>query len=362
MPALLLAFGRFLLSGAWAKIGLAAAGILVLVLVGWRRSLIGFSALLAGVFVLFLIPPAQQACRKPQPKPFLQLTLEVARRQWHVGEKPWYLLRIKNLGYRKVFIRDGFWINQALICHNFDEKEGTYFEITGPDGKLLRPNCWLEFGQHGEFDLWANDCGDELCNSMGGQRGPTGMTVEPGATYTATPSVVAPLRDERRSASLLDARIKPDSTSAEIASIKELWKLQEQYQERFGGVKRYQFDPMKPPQTVAGFRILEGFFLRKPGIYRMKVVYDSLEIPAALSAEEEIENLRRRHGREPVEETKQSIIKEWNSMAPDELEQRRKWRVNDDQCNRDGFLDERGSLISVCVRLESNTVEIEVVH
>ncbi|MBI4677173.1 MAG: hypothetical protein HY748_06285 [Elusimicrobia bacterium] len=359
MPVLLLALVSFLLSGVWPKIGLAATAILVLVLVGKRRFLIGSSALLAVVGALFLIPLAQKTCLKPQPRPFLQLTLDLARRQWHVGEKPWYLLRIKNLGYREVFIMDGFWINQAFICDNFQDKKRTYFEITGPDGKLLKPNCWLEWGQHGEFNLWANDCGGELCNSMGGQRGPTGMTVKPGETYTATPSVVAPLKDEE-GWGLRDARIRPDSTSAEIASAKELWKLQEQYQKEFGGVKRYQFDPMKPPQTVAGFRILDGFFIRKPGIHRMKAVYDSLRGLGPLSADEEIEQLRQTLGHEPFDKMKQEVRKEWGAMKAEDLEKRRKWRAEAERCDRDGFEDDRFS-DSPCVRVESNTVEIEVV-
>ncbi|MBI5884341.1 MAG: hypothetical protein HZB91_14695, partial [Elusimicrobia bacterium] len=140
-------------------------------------------------------------CR--QPEKFLELSLKLAKRQWRLGEHPWYLLQIKNVGCKTVLITDPFWVDQDYLIQNYDArpspfgpngwlitKQRTFFELTDPKGVELhsgRPS----WGFHGEHKFWTNDCGDgKECKTGDHPR----LELKPGETLTATPSMVLPIQ------------------------------------------------------------------------------------------------------------------------------------------------------------------------
>lgn len=245
----------------------------------------------------------------------LLLTLDLARNDWHMGEQPWYRLQFTNSGKKSITVFDSFWRDQAFLGQNSDRRENTYFEVLGPDGIEVKPGFLMEWGSHGEFRFWVNDCEGVIChpNQLDG----IAHDVGPGETFTATPSIVAPLR-KSTGTGLLDARVPPGATPAEIDAYQKLWKIQERGLEATDR-KPYQFGLGKQPRPIAGYRILEGYHFRKPGKYRIKAVFDNRSWLTPVSAEEELRVHKEKYRREPDPETRAEIIAKWKRMSPKDL-------------------------------------------
>ncbi|MBI4677099.1 MAG: hypothetical protein HY748_05900 [Elusimicrobia bacterium] len=349
------------MTSAITFVGFAIAAVLTAVLLGRRKTLIALAAAACLGAVVTAGILTRRTYFKLLPEGKLQLTLQLARRQWHVGEAPWYLLQMKNVGGKQLKIFDAFWVDQRFLNENSSRKRLTRFEIINPDGKTLEPNFRLEWGYHNEFRFWANDCGGSPCEFKDRKEGVDVLKIEPGKTLTANPTIVAPLRKRGERWGLGDARIKPGATSEEISSIKKLWRLRGKYYQEFAGGKPYQLDPEKPLQTVAGFRVLEGYFFGKPGIYRMRAIYDTRSWFTPITEQEEVAQQRDEKRRELSASELGEISKKWRSMTPRDLRQRRndrmeeqghsKWNraiIKDDDIFKEWFV-------------ESNPVEIEVV-
>lgn len=251
-------------------VGLAVAAGLIAYLLG-RRKVIIILAAGAGLTLSIWLGVLVYRATHRQPERPVELTLQLARTQWRLNEMPWYLLQIKNVGYKKVTIQDKFWGEQVRLRRNDREKRGTYFEIVDPDGKPMK--AVLDWGQHGEFSFWENDCDGATC-AFDDHRHIFYRTLKRGDRLTATPSIVAPLRGQNRQLGLVDARIPPGASRAEQESYKKLWEMQ--------GLGRY--DPPQKP-LYPGFRVLEGYPFRKTGRYKMKAIYEPI---SAASAEETI--------------------------------------------------------------------------
>lgn len=247
-------------------VGLAVAAGLIAYLLGRRKVIIILAAGAGLVLSIWIGILAYKATHR-QPERPLELTLQLARAQWGVKEMPWYLLQIKNVGYKEVTIQDKFWGEQVYLGRNDRSKHGTYFEVIDPDGKPMKGSFYR--GQHGEFNFWANDCGGTIC-AFDDHRHIFYRTLKSGDILTATPSVVAPLREQGRQLGLVDARIPPGASKAEQESYKKLWEMQ--------GLGRY--DPPQKP-LYPGYRVLDDYPFRKIGRYRMKVIYEPIPVKYA---------------------------------------------------------------------------------
>lgn len=265
-------------------VGLAVAVGLIAYLLGRRKVVIILAAGAGLALTLWLGMLAYKATHR-QPERPVELTLQLARSQWGRKEMPWYLLEIKNVGYKKVTIQDKFWGEQVYLKRNDQSKSGTYFEVIEPDGKPMELS--LYWGQHGEFNFWANDCGGTIC-SFDDHRHIFYRTLKRGDILTATPAVVAPLREQGRQLGLVDARIPPGASKAEQESYKKLWEMQ--------GLGRY--DPPQKP-LYPGYRVLEGYPFRKLGRYRIKAIYEPTKA--------EFVEARIRNGKDPL----------WGGLPPE---------------------------------------------
>lgn len=240
-------------------VGLAVAGALIAYLLGRSRVVIILSAA-SGIAVCGWLGVQIYKATHRQPERPIELTLRIAGAQWRRSEAPWYLLQIKNVGYKKVVIHDDFWGEQVALSQNNHLQRGTYFEVVDPDGKLMKPVFY--WGQHGEFSFWANDCNGEIC-AFDHNRHIFYKTLRRGEMLTATPSVVAPLKSSKGFLGLRDARIPRGTSKADQEYYKKLWELQ--------GYSSY--DPPQRP-LYPGYRILEGYRFRKTGRYRIKAIYE----------------------------------------------------------------------------------------
>ena len=239
-------------------VGLAVAAGLIAYLLG-RRKVIVILATGTGLALSIWLGVLAYKATHRQPERPVELTLQLARSQWRLKEMPWYLLQIKNVGYKKVVIHDNFWGEQIRLKQNDSWKDGTYFEVVDPDGTPMK--ITLDWGQHGEFIFWANDCDGAIC-AFDDHWHTFHKELRRGEILTATPSVVAPLRAQGRQLGLVDARIPPGATKAEQEAYKKLWEMQ--------GLGRY--DPPQKP-LYPGYRVLEGYPFQKLGRYRMKAIF-----------------------------------------------------------------------------------------
>jgi hypothetical protein len=288
-------------------------------------------------------------CKK-QPeldKPFV-LTLQLAKREWRVGESPWYLLQAENVGSKERFL-DPFWYDQSNFHADYRSKSGisgrdTYFEIVDPRGKVIVPECMDDWGMHGEFRFWANAEPD-----------PKSIPLKPGKTFAATPTVVAPVRrqaDRQGAAGPADARIPSDAGPEERKAYAQLW---EQYKKELEQLGRANDFTLNPKVLYPGYRVLECYDLSRPGVYRMKAIMDKSRTPTPRSAEEDLALSAKRLGRPVGKRMEEYIRRGWAAKTPQELEQMRNERARDDQLAR-----EHPETLPDFV-LESNTVEIEMV-
>lgn len=254
----------------WILAGLIVSAGMTAYLLGRRKVLLVCGTAAGLALVTWLGVLAYRATHR-QPERPVELTLQLARRQWGIDEKPWYLLQIKNVGYQKVVIADNFWVKQVQLSQNSISKDNTYFEVVDPDGK--RMEFVSEWGQHGEFIFWTNDCNGKICD-YDDNGNHFYFELKRGQILTATPSVVAPLR-KQVGRGLNDARIRPGTTVAEEKDIKKLWKIHQEEVESMSGVRPRpgRYDPPERP-LYPGYRVLEGFPFRKIGRYRMRVVYE----------------------------------------------------------------------------------------
>ena len=340
----------------WSQAGLVVAAGLAAYLLGRRKTviLLALAAFLAVAVAggVFAWRTYQRLLSEGKP----QLTLQLARRQWHVGEQPWYLLQMKNVGGKPFVIHDPFWESQVFLAGNCENRRQTYFEVLSPGGKVINPTFWVDWGFHGEFNFWANDCEGGICDPSQFRNDVAWIQVKPGQTLTATPSVVAPYRKKGRAAGPADARLQPGMTKEEIVAIKGLWKSKEEYLWEFARVKPYRFGPEMPPETISGFRILEGFHFRGPGIYRVRVIYDNRGWLRAVSEQEDIEQDKERLRRELAKEELDLISYQWRNMKPEEKRERREARQKDEEARESRRKDGRPAFF-----VESNEVELEIV-
>lgn len=272
-------------------------------------------ALLAAGSVLLMIVAGLRGCCR-QPEVFLELRLTLAKRQWRIGEKPWYLLQIKNVGCKTVWVKDPFWKDQDYLFKNHWEavdlsepggrrvtKQRTYFEVVFPQksidvfGKDIECPSSDMWGFHGEFKFWTNDCGGgQQCKVRRIICGPDilepgkercraddnmALEIKPGETLTATPSMVRPVRrgslfgdpfarDARDLPTYETPKLPPDKLDA----LRKSWQKTVEDTGLMGDV-RHKTDSAKARAALPkGYRILEGYLLWDPGIYRIKAVYE----------------------------------------------------------------------------------------
>ncbi len=241
-------------------VGLAVAAGLIAYLLG-RRKVIIILGTGAGLAVSVWLGVLAYKATHRQPERPVELTVQLARSQWRRNEMPWYLLQLKNVGYKEITVQDEFWGEQVSLSQNSSMKHGTYFEVVDPDGKLV--NFSPGWGQHGEFLFWVNDCEGQIC-----EFNPHHIfyrTLKRGQVLTATPSIVAPLRKQHGLLGLQDARMPPGASKDEQDAYRELWKMQ-------------GFSSYDPPQRPLhpGYRILDGYRLRKVGRYKMRAIYEPI--------------------------------------------------------------------------------------
>ncbi len=254
----------------WTLAGLIISVGMTAYLLG-RRKVLLICGTAAGVALFTWLCVLAYRATHHQPERPLELTLQLARRQWGIDEEPWYLLQIKNVGYQKVTVPDNFWVKQVQLEQNSQSKEYTYFEVVDPDGRLMKFSA--EWGQHGEFFFWVNDCGGKICEyDNNGHH--FYFELKRGQVLTATPSVVAPLR-KQDGLGLNDARIRPGSTKAEQEAYKKLWRIHQDEMEIMSGA-RHRSGAYEPPEKplYPGYRVLEGYAFKKIGRYRMKAIYE----------------------------------------------------------------------------------------
>lgn len=294
------------------------------------------------------------SCSKaPPPEQPLKLTLELARPAIKAGERVWYRLQMTNLGSEPVAIDDEFWLDQSLLDHNTNSVgSGTYLKVYGPDGKLRRPGFEFDWGMHGEFRFWEND------RDQGPPKNPpylaerivqffwnitpvwlhytdsfswlylkverktrrSRVEILPGQTVTAAPSKVAPIRrPDPRTLGVEDARIHPDVPPGQRKDYEALLKLQKDFVEGWGHPD-IVLDPEKPHVLPhPGFRILEGYFFRRPGVYRIQAVHDTRTPLPPMNAEEDIEHHRRRHWMTISPEDEKYYRGEWAKKSPEKI-------------------------------------------
>lgn len=322
------------------------------------RRRYAWGAFLGLVFLLLALlyfPWSSLPRRKktPPPAPRCEMTLELARRQWHVGEAPWYLLTVKNSG-KQEFILDRFMFNQADLSRNSDYRaqpggiqrgEGIYFEIRRPDGSVMTPD-FLGWGFHGEFHFWAN---------ADTERKPPNFTEErmfkPGGTFTATPTIVKPI-EAPAPGRLGDMRFYLKKGShEEHKGAEDLLAVNKEERQITGLIGEVD---LNPKVLYPGYRVLEGYSFSRPGIYRMKVIYDHCVSLPWSSAEDQIQeeaedNKLQLPYKELPTAYKETVRKEWLSKSPQQLEKLKKERTETEEYNKlEAF------------HCESNEVDLEV--
>lgn len=217
-----------------------------------------------------------------QPDVPLELRLELAHQRWYTSENIWYRLTVKNLGRKTILIRDPFWKIQGYNPINRRGEYGTFLQVLGPDGKEFRHGGWLANGFHGELALWANDCGGgKTCKS---KDIPHLIELKAGESFVATPSMVAPMRTERRGLDdpgdlrALWAPPPKNWSREQVAQAQDEWRKIVEDSVLWGS-PGYRRDPNSPPESLpAGFRVLDGYDLNKPGRYRIQATYVPLGI------------------------------------------------------------------------------------
>lgn len=207
------------------------------------------------------------ACRK-QPEVPLELKLTLVRSKLKPHDAIWYVLEGKNVGVKPLMILDEFWREQRFLSRNCAlNNSDTTFEIIGPDGKTVECNLYA-LGDHGEFNFWANG------------RGTFRMELKAGETTKATPSIIAPIRDNPH----FDYRAGP------IPARRDEW-MQSLKADQMKGRDddwpewaRVPFD--RPVWAPADARILQGYDVVKPGKYRIRSVYRASSDAAVAKARE----------------------------------------------------------------------------
>lgn len=235
-----------------------------------------FYALAAGLIALLLallLWPRQPDCP-------LELHLELARQRWHTGENLWYKLTVKNVGRKTIPIRDRFWKGQDRVSVNSGNEFGTFLKILDSDGRKVNYDHVSAYGYDGERRFWNNDCGGgKSCQGSDEYWQP--IWLKPGQSFTATPSIIAPIRPR---GSALDARADPRAlpTIPKGWSQEKVLALQTEWKKKVEGVfamgnPGFRADPNSPPEPMPpGFRITEGYDLEKPGIYSIQAIYAPL--------------------------------------------------------------------------------------
>ncbi|MBI5203014.1 MAG: hypothetical protein HY925_15590 [Elusimicrobia bacterium] len=292
-----------------------------------------WSSILAG----FIGVLALNSCSPADKNPELQLRLTVSRKHWYVGEYPWYLLQLKNVGVTSATLSDSAFFLQSRLSSDPEKTSHISFEIVGPDG--LPRTCCATWGLHGERSFWTNECGDNC-------KGPWNIALEPGEIFNATPSVQKPVRVRNDASDSFDLRDLPKVAGGDRhtkqgtlrerwrKSVESIWLL---------GTPRLKLDTAKALAEIPpGYRILEGVDLDKPGTYKLKVVYDA-RCPEA--------------DRPSVQSTP---IHEGSSAKLKAIEGKLLRAESFDKQTKAELQSRRKSECRKAMRLESNEVEIEV--
>ncbi len=232
------------------------------------RHLVGFIRTI-GVGLLLLAT----SCARTDSPPKLELNLTLARRHWYVGESPWYLLQVRNVGDTPATLIDPAWFDQHYLLSDSRTKSHTRFRITGPKGQGVRPPRSL-WGIHGERDFWRNDCGGgKPCDRVW-------IDLKPGESFAAMPSIEKPVREASNGTDAFDLRAlpytPPNIPPAKLEALKKDWKAT--VNSIWGmGNPRLKLDTAKALREIPkGYRILELYDFDKPGIYRLQVIYDDI--------------------------------------------------------------------------------------
>ncbi len=304
--------------------------------------------------------------------------MEIANPRIKPGQRVWYRLKMTNVGGTPYALDDRFWLDQGLL-----ESMGTatHLRIVNPNGELGRPDLYFDWGQHGEFRFWESDLSQrppEHPPYMGERivwffwkRAPDWsryigwfarlyrhfhrdtrnamIEIMPGQTVAATPSIVAPIRaQDPKTGGIDDARIHPGIPAEHRKDYEKLMRQQKEMVEGWGHPE-IVLDPSKPHTLpYPGFRILEGYFFHRSGIYRIYAVYNTWWPLRPGSAKEEIENIERNQLTKLSAKGRAVIEKEWSQKTPAELEDIKDSRARVEEANK------------TAVILESNVISIEV--
>lgn len=267
--------------------------------------------------------------------PQVELRLELAKPRWKAGEYLWYRVEIRNAGRGRLDIHDAFWYDQRVLHDNLARQRGLYLEIVREDGS---PFEW-HMADPVPVPYWTNDISgyshpsgessrDRLARALERKMPPllsnlifsgarersarrppgTVLQLAPGESFVATPST-----------------IKPGSFPEGLS---------------FALLGRRGFESGAPKDYPAGFRILDGRWIEKPGRYRLRAVLrNNLDLPP-LSANEEIESLRRRRAQvtgkmdRMLELEAASIRKRWDTLPPERLARLREARAKVERADR----------------------------
>lgn len=266
-------------------------------------------------FVAFIVLLcALCGCGPHQPEKPLELSLKLSKNRIKTGEYLWYLLEMKNIGRKPVTIKDPAWFRQNAIT-GFGQ---THLEIIGPDGdKAAIHRYYNPYSTHGIFGkprFWANDCGGgKDCDELFGRYDDSWpfQVVQGGETWSATPSMVAPIRPRRPN--VLDdpgdprdlPEIPKDWPKEKVEALRKRWKETVEESGFLMGDPTFKPGPNAPSVSQPqGYRILDDCVFEKPGPYRMRIVYKPFDFLRAEAMEEWL-----REGYDPIRQKVEAWIK-----------------------------------------------------
>lgn len=192
----------------------------------------------------------------------VELSLLLHKSKIRLGDSLWQQLRIRNIGKQEILITDQVFHDPWELDKNIRIRLGIYIEVTGPDGKPLKPPVRRD---------GVDDGIEPMPSGLLEVEGPDEQAMVDGWKKQGLSSLEVSLklieyntkkeRDKHPYPSRPAIRLKPGE-SAETKS----WFHYSKYDEKIA--KR------PPPRPVGEFAELEFFDLEKPGEYKVRAVYN----------------------------------------------------------------------------------------
>jgi hypothetical protein len=228
-------------------------------------------------------------CGPNQPANPLELQLNLGKNRIEAGEYLWYLLEVRNVGFKPVSLYEHFWFTQQSLRTHWIESAEIRLEVIGPDGEHVG-HREMPYGWHVEHKFWTNDCGNGTdCESRyrsGPAYNPPVKRLAPGETWSPTPSMIAPVRVLRRDGTdpmgdMGDMRALPWFVEDRLA--KDPKKLEQERREwkelaesrgfLYGDPGFRPKDKKPPLELYKSYRVLDTYSFNNPGPYRMRFLF-----------------------------------------------------------------------------------------